>query len=87
MKELYQLRTGDTAAHQRRIDGQLRQLDDRRQRIIKARISGETMRAIAQREGLSVGTTQKLIDRGIERIRKTIAGERCYTKRRKGSAE
>jgi DNA-directed RNA polymerase specialized sigma24 family protein len=75
MKELYQLRTGDTAAHQRRIDGHLRQLDARRQRVIRARIAGETLRTIAAREGLSVGTTQKLIDRGIELIRKAIAGE------------
>jgi DNA-directed RNA polymerase specialized sigma24 family protein len=81
VKELYQLCTGDMTAHQRRIDGHLRKLSARRQRIIRARITARRLRDIAQEEGISYGTVQKEIERSMEKIRKAIAGEPRYKTR------
>jgi DNA-directed RNA polymerase specialized sigma24 family protein len=78
VKALYQAATGDVAAHQRRIDAHLRRLDPRRQRMLKTRAAGATLRQIAAAENISVGSVQSAIDGALERIRKAIAGEPRY---------
>ena len=82
---LYQLATGDTASHQRRIDARFRKLDERTQRVIRARIAGGHLRDIAAAEGVSFGTISKVISRGLERIRKSIAGEPRYNRSGRGA--
>ena len=88
VKQLYQLCTGDCASHQRRIDAHFRRLDERRQRIVRARVAGRSLRQLAEEEGLSHGTLQKMIRRSMEAIRKAIAGEPRYNRagRKKAAA-
>jgi DNA-binding NarL/FixJ family response regulator len=78
LKALYQLKTGDEAAHQRRIDGHFRKLDGRRQAMIRAMLAGETLRQIGAEHGVSAGSVQDAINRAMERIRKAIADEPRY---------
>ena len=80
IKTLYQHITGDHASHQRRIDAHLRKLDPRRQRMLRARAAGQTIREIADQEHISVGSAQSAIVGACERIRKAIAGEPRYNR-------
>ncbi|MGA2270212.1 MAG: hypothetical protein ABSH44_17205 [Bryobacteraceae bacterium] len=75
MKELYQQQTGDKTAHQRRIDGQLRRLDPRRQRILRRRIAGASLGEIGADEGCTYGSIASVIKKSMEAVRKAIAGE------------
>ena len=87
LKQLYQDTTGDTAAHQRAIHGRLLHQPPRRQRIVQARIAGETLRQIANRENISHGAAADSIKKTMEAIRKDIAGEPRYNhQERKGAA-
>lgn len=78
VKAFYAQLTGDTATHQRRIDGALRRLDERRARMIRRRAEGASVRTIAAEEGISAGAADDAIKRGVERIRKELAGEPRY---------
>ncbi len=80
MKALYQAVTGDTAAHQRAIDARFRKLDPRRQRLIKARLEGQSLRQIAATEGVTGGSIQSAINTALESIRKELAGEPRYNR-------
>jgi DNA-directed RNA polymerase specialized sigma24 family protein len=74
MKALYEQTTGQTA-HQRRIDGQVRKLDPRRQRILRRRLDGAKLAAIGAELGISHGSVASAIKKSMEAIRKAIAGE------------
>ena len=75
MKALYQQHTGDTAAHQRRIDAQVRKLDARRQRILRRRLGGASLSVIGTEEGCTHGSVASAIKKSMEAVRKAIAGE------------
>jgi DNA-directed RNA polymerase specialized sigma24 family protein len=75
VKAFYAAITGDASTHQRTIDAQFKRLPERRQRVIRARLAGETLKQIAARERVTHGTIASDIKRGIERMRKAIAGE------------
>jgi len=75
MKQLYMLSTGDCATHQRRIDGQVRKLDPRRLRVLRARCEGQTLAQIGAAEGCSFGSVASLIKKSMEAVRKAIANE------------
>lgn len=75
MKALYQAATGDTTAHQRRIDGQVRKLDPRRQRILRRRCEGASLSTIGAEEGVTHGSIASLIKKSMEAVRKATAGE------------
>jgi DNA-directed RNA polymerase specialized sigma24 family protein len=79
IKALYARITGDTASHQRRIDGHLKRMDPRRQRIMRRRAAGASLYEIAAEEGVSHGSVQSIVLRTCEAIRKAIAGEPRYT--------
>jgi len=75
LKALYRQATGDATTHQRTIDAHFRKIDPRRQRIVKARLAGESLYTIAAREHVTHGTVASALKRTIERIRKAIAHE------------
>jgi DNA-binding NarL/FixJ family response regulator len=75
MKDLYQAATGDTAAHQRRIDGHVRHLDARRQKILHRRTEGASLAEIGAELGISHGSVASSIKKSLEAVRKAIAGE------------
>jgi DNA-directed RNA polymerase specialized sigma24 family protein len=75
MKDLYQATTGDTTAHQRRIDGQVRHLSQRRQVILRRRIDGQSLAEIGKYLEISHGSVASSIKKSMEAIRKAIAGE------------
>jgi DNA-directed RNA polymerase specialized sigma24 family protein len=78
VKALYQHYTGDTATHQRAIDGRFRKLSDQRRRIIAAAATGQALRAIATTEGVSHGAVATILKRSMEAIRKDIHHEKRY---------
>jgi DNA-directed RNA polymerase specialized sigma24 family protein len=75
MKALYQQHTGDTAAHQRRIDGQVRHLDPHRQAILRRRIEGASLATIGAELGITHGSVASSIKKSMEAVRKAIAAE------------
>jgi len=75
LKAMYRQATGDTTTHQRTIDAHFRKIDPRRQRIVKARLAGESLYAIAAKEHVPHGTVASAVKRTIEAIRKAIAHE------------
>lgn len=79
LKELYQQTTGQTA-HQRAIHGRFLHQAARTRRIVAARLKGQTLRSIAEKEGVKHGTVQTAITRAMEAIRKSIAGESRYNR-------
>jgi len=79
MKQLYELTTGETA-HQRRIDGQVRKLDPRRLRVLRARCEGQSLAQIGAAEGCSFGSVASLIKKSMEAVRKAIASEPRYNR-------
>jgi len=82
LKALYQQLTGDTEAHQRRIDAQFRRLPARRQAMIRMRLTGASYEAIGNSHGaINRASAQSVITIAMERIRKAIAGEPRYTHR------
>ena len=85
MKDLYAEFTGDTASHQRRIDGHFRKLDPRQRRIIRARLEGRTLTEIGQAHGITAGSAHSVIRKAMESIRKKIAGEPRYNRIGHGS--
>jgi DNA-directed RNA polymerase specialized sigma24 family protein len=80
MKQLYAFTTGDTTAHQRRIDGQVRKLDPRRLRVLRARCAGQSLAQIGAREGCTFGSIASLINKSMEAVRKAIASEPRYNR-------
>ena len=78
LKALYQLSTADLATHQRTIAAHFARLDARRQRVIRRRLEGATLREIGAELRISVGSVQSLIDRSMEAIRKAAAHEPRY---------
>jgi DNA-binding NarL/FixJ family response regulator len=78
MKQLYAATTGDTTAHQRRIDGQVRKLDPRRLRVLRARCAGQSLAEIGSDLGISHGSVASLIEKSMEAVRKAIANEPRY---------
>lgn len=85
LKGLYAELTGDTASHQRRVDGHFRKLDKRQQRIIRARIDGRTLAEIGEAHGITAGSAHSVIRKALESIRKKIAGEPRYNRIGHGS--
>ena len=76
LKAFYAKITGDATTHQRTIDAHFRKLDTRRQAIIRARLEGKSLQEIGnQHGGINGATVRETMLRGIERIRKAIAGE------------
>ena len=59
LKALYQLSTGDLVTHQRTIAAHFARLDDRRQRVIRRRLEGATLREIGRELRISVGSVRK----------------------------
>jgi DNA-binding NarL/FixJ family response regulator len=78
VKAIYTAVTGDNTSHQRRIDGHLKRMDKRRQRILRRRAQGATLYEIAAEEGVSHGSIQSVILKTCEAIRKAIAEEPRY---------
>lgn len=84
MKTLYQAVTGDTAAHQRAIDGKVRKLDARRLHILRARVDGQSLRQIGDALGVSVGSVQSAIDGAMRRVHRELHQLPRYSVSRKG---
>jgi hypothetical protein len=76
---LYQYITGDHDAHPRTIAAHVARLDKRRQRMIRARLEGKTLREIAKTHGVSFATVDDCITRAMKICRKKIAGEPRYS--------
>lgn len=72
---LYQAVTRDTAAPQSAIEDRFNQLSPRRQRIIRARVDGRTLKQIGLAEGVGHSAVQSAIIAAMQRIRREIAGE------------
>lgn len=82
LKALYQQLTGDTDAHQRRIDAHFRKLPTRRQAMIRMRLTGASYEAIGASYGaINRASARTVITIAMERIRKAIAGEPRYQHR------
>lgn len=77
---LYRHITGDDAAHPRTIDAKFKRLDKRRQRIVRERLEGKSLHAIARDYGVSHGTIQDAVQRAMQKIRKELSGESRYNR-------
>jgi DNA-directed RNA polymerase specialized sigma24 family protein len=78
LKALYGQLTGDQVTHQRTIHAHYLHLDERRRRMIDARIAGHTYPEIGAAERIDPATARDAILRAVERIRKEVAKEPRY---------
>jgi DNA-directed RNA polymerase specialized sigma24 family protein len=77
---LYRHITGDDATHQTTIAARFKRLDKRRQRIVRERLAGRSLHAIATEFGVKHGTIQDAIERAMQKIRKDLSGESRYNR-------
>ena len=80
IKELYGKITGDTTAHQRAIDARLRKLTTPQQVRIRAFATGCNYHDIAAVEKATPASVRDSVLRGLEAIRKDLAGEPRYNR-------
>jgi DNA-directed RNA polymerase specialized sigma24 family protein len=84
LRELYAAVTGDTTAHHSSIAARTAKLDARRRRIIKARLSGKSLRDIGELEKVTVGSVQSAINGAMKRVYRELHQQPRYSVSREG---
>ena len=80
LKALYRETTGDLVTQQRTVDASFRKLDPRWQRMIRARLEGQSYHKIAATHGITAASVRDTILRAPEAARKAAHREPRYNR-------